>query len=141
MEVVNDAVIQIAGLSNTTSAQNTPGAAGAQEASAHDIASYRQSMERAQTLNPATSATPEAVTPAESEGLRAVFSTLDTLNGRAQTLEQKSSVFTSGDRDMSPGDMLMLTVESHEFLFHCELTANVANRTSDGVQQLFRQQG
>jgi hypothetical protein len=36
--------------------------------------------------------------------------------------------------------MVMLTVKSHEFLFHSQLTANVANRTSDGLQQLFRQQ-
>jgi hypothetical protein len=31
-------------------------------------------------------------------------------------------------------------MRSHEFLFHCELVANVANRSSDGMQQLFRQQ-
>ena len=33
-----------------------------------------------------------------------------------------------------------MTVKAHEFMFHCQLTANVANRTSDGLQQLFRQQ-
>lgn len=140
MDGVNLSALQIAGLSNSPTSSPT-GASNAGEPSAYDIASFRQSMERAQTVNEAGAATPEAVTPAESEGLRAVFSTLDTLNGRAGILEAKSSVFTSGDRDMSPGDMLMLTVESHEFLFHCELTANVANRTSDGIQQLFRQQG
>lgn len=140
MEGVNLSALQIAGLSNSSSTPSA-GAGDAAEPSAYDIASFRQSMERAQTVNEASAATPEAVAPADSEGLRAVFSTLDTLNGRADILEQKSSVFTSGERDMSPGDMLMLTVESHEFLFHCELTANVANRTSDGIQQLFRQQG
>jgi hypothetical protein len=36
--------------------------------------------------------------------------------------------------------MVMLTVRCQEFLFHSQLTANVANRTSDGLQQLFRQQ-
>ena len=139
MDGVNDAAIQIAGLSNTTATSNTPG--NAQTPSAYDIASFRQSMERAQVVNEVGVTNTEGVEPAESEGLRAVFSTLDTLNGRAEIIEQKSSLFTNGDRDMSPGDMLMLTVESHEFLFHCELTANVANRTSDGIQQLFRQQG
>jgi len=34
-----------------------------------------------------------------------------------------------------------LTVQSQKFMFHSQLTANVANRTADGVQQLFRQQG
>jgi hypothetical protein len=140
MDGISVSALQIAGLSNSSGA-GSAGNAQAAEPSAYDIASFRQSMERAQVVNEMGTTTPEAVTPAQSEGLRAVFSTLDTLNGRAETLEQKSSVFTSGDRDMTPGEMLMLTVESHEFLFHCELTANVANRTSDGIQQLFRQQG
>ena len=41
---------------------------------------------------------------------------------------------------MSPGEMVMLTVRCQEFMFHCQLTSNIANRTSDGLQQLFRQQ-
>lgn len=44
------------------------------------------------------------------------------------------------ERDMKPSELMMLTMRSHEFLFHCELVSNVANRSSDGVQQLFRQQ-
>lgn len=44
------------------------------------------------------------------------------------------------DRDLKPSELMMLTMRSHEFLFHCELVSNVANRSSDGVQQLFRQQ-
>jgi hypothetical protein len=75
-----------------------------------------------------------------SEGFRAVLSTLDALNGRVDQLGTTSQAATASGGDMSSGDMLMLTVRCHEFLFHCELTSNVANRTSDGVQQLFRQQ-
>jgi hypothetical protein len=41
---------------------------------------------------------------------------------------------------MTPADMLAMTTQAYEFLFHCELTSNVANRTSEGVQQLFQQQ-
>jgi len=41
---------------------------------------------------------------------------------------------------MTPGEMVMLSVKCHEFMFHCQLTSNAANRTSDGLQQLFRQQ-
>lgn len=44
------------------------------------------------------------------------------------------------EQDMKPSELMMLTMRSHEFLFHCELVSNVANRSSDGVQQLFRQQ-
>ncbi|MEW9899021.1 hypothetical protein ABWL39_10360 [Chitinivorax sp. PXF-14] len=42
--------------------------------------------------------------------------------------------------EIAPSQMMMLTMKAHEFMFQCELTANVANRSSDGVQQLFRQQ-
>jgi hypothetical protein len=42
---------------------------------------------------------------------------------------------------MSPADMVMLTMRVQEFSFHCQLTSNIANRTADGLQQLFRQQG
>jgi hypothetical protein len=42
--------------------------------------------------------------------------------------------------ELRPSELMTLTMQSHEFLFHCELVANVANRSSDGVQQLFRQQ-
>ena len=41
---------------------------------------------------------------------------------------------------MTPGEVVMLTVRCQEFMFHCQLTSNIANRTSDGLQQLFRQQ-
>jgi hypothetical protein len=42
--------------------------------------------------------------------------------------------------ELRPSELMTLTMQSHEFLFHCELVANVANRSSDGVQQLFKQQ-
>jgi hypothetical protein len=70
----------------------------------------------------------------ESNGFRSVLQTLESLNGRADTLGALG-------KDVSkPGDMLMLTMRAQEFLFHCELTSNVANRSSEGVQQLFREQ-
>jgi hypothetical protein len=74
------------------------------------------------------------VAASESNGFRSVMATLESLNGRADVLG-------SLGKDVSkPGDMLMLTVRAQEFLFHCELTSNVANRSSEGVQQLFREQ-
>ena len=42
--------------------------------------------------------------------------------------------------DMSPGEVVNLTMKCHEFMFHCQLSSSIANRTSDGIQQLFRQQ-
>src|SRR5882757_3840549 len=59
-------------------------------------------------------------------------------NGRAESLGSKALEMQHGE--FRPSDMLMMTLKAQEFLFHCELTSNVANRTSDGVQQLFREQ-
>ena len=42
--------------------------------------------------------------------------------------------------ELTPGQMMEMTMKCHQFLFQAELTSNVANRTSDGIQQLFRQQ-
>jgi hypothetical protein len=32
-------------------------------------------------------------------------------------------------------------MQCQEFMFQAQLTSNIANRSADGVQQLFRQQG
>lgn len=114
--------------------------AAKQPASLIDVAQFHQSYAQAQQAQQAAS--PDqvgAAAGAESEGFRALLGTLDSLNGRVDQLGDLSKVATS-KADLTPGDMLMLSVRCHEFLFHCELTSNVANRTSDGVQQLFRQQ-
>lgn len=60
------------------------------------------------------------------------------LNTHAADLGQQASL-TDG-KELRPSELMMLTMRSHEFLFHCELVSNVANRSSDGMQQLFRQQ-
>ncbi len=80
-------------------------------------------------------ALPEA--PAEG-GLRTLLEPLFGLNQRSADLVSEFTPVDGGE--MRPGQMMMITMRSHEFLFHCELVANVANRASDGVQQLFRQQ-
>jgi hypothetical protein len=72
--------------------------------------------------------------------LRSVMKPLDQLDDRAASIASKATQFVSG-AEMTPGDMIMMTVRCQEFMFQCQLTSNVANRTSDGLQQLFRQQG
>lgn len=79
-------------------------------------------------------------TTAEQSGFNTVIAALQNLNGRAEGLGSKTLSLGSRDGALTPGDMLMMAMKAHEFLFHCELTSNVANRTSDGVQQLFREQ-
>ncbi len=76
----------------------------------------------------------------ESPTLKAMTLTLDKLNLAAKSLADRASAIEAKGSVMSPGEMVMMTVKCHEFMFHCQLTSNVANRTSDGIQQMFRQQ-
>lgn len=74
----------------------------------------------------------------DTGGLESVLSPLLSLGEKSSALVANADpVLTS---ELRPSELLQITMQSHQFLFHCELVANVANRASDGVQQLFRQQ-
>lgn len=75
-----------------------------------------------------------------SEAARAVFKPLEYINNEAAEISDFAKMAAASGNEMTPGEMITLTVRSHEFMFHCQLTSNIANRTSDGLQQLFRQQ-
>ena len=95
-------------------------------------------------------ATPGSASPAEpasgpaelqpSQGTRAVLAALERLNGGADNINALSQTMSANSADLTPGEMMQMTMRCHQFLFQAELTSNVANRTSDGIQQLFRQQ-
>jgi hypothetical protein len=85
-------------------------------------------------------APPPGAPAADSSMLRSVMKPLDQMDDQAASIARKAAQFVSGT-EMTPGDMIMMTVRCQEFMFQCQLTSNVANRTSDGLQQLFRQQG
>ena len=88
-----------------------------------------------------TGGTNAVAAPAQpSEGMRALMSTFENLNAGADKISAMSHMLTSSGSDPTPGQLLQVTMEAHKFLFKAELTSNVANRTSDGVQQLFKQQ-
>jgi hypothetical protein len=106
-------------------------------ASVFDVAHFDAALAAAANTAPASAHTMQ-VSGSESQGFRTVMATLENLNGRADSLGTKALQMQHGD--FRPSDMLMMTLKAQEFLFHCELTSNVANRTSDGVQQLFREQ-
>lgn len=114
------------------------------QVSQFDVASFRSAMEAGLAQAPGSTSAAEPVSApgslSSSSGFRTVVGMLENLNGDVRSINAEAAPFTEGIRDMSPGDMLNLTVRCHEFLFHCQLTSNAANRTSDGVQQLFRQQ-
>ena len=62
------------------------------------------------------------------------------INTEAAKLSTQANAAQAAGRDMSPSEVVLLTMRCQEFMFHCQLTSNIANRTSDGLQQLFRQQ-
>lgn len=103
-----------------------------------DLSGFQDAMARAQAGGVAELA-PQAVA-APSESMQALFKPLERLNAEAVSLHEHAETAMAAGTEMSPGEMVMLTVRAHEFLFHSQLTANVANRASDGLQQLFRQQ-
>jgi len=76
-----------------------------------------------------------------SEAAKQLFKPLEHINGEAKQLSLDARTAQANGHEMTPGEMVMLTVRCQEFMFHCQLTSNIANRTSDGLQQLFRQQG
>lgn len=98
---------------------------------------FSQALHAAGAAAPAAPAGTEAIAPAMKGMLRA----LDGVNGEARAIGAAAKAAEMQGAKLTPGEMIMLTVRCHEFLFHCQLTSNIANRTSDGLQQLFRQQG
>ena len=114
------------------------------QASAFDVREFAAALERTGGATQATNTqAAQQVTPASlqpSEGTRAVLAALEHLNGGADNINAMSQVMTANSADLTPGEIMQMTMRCHQFLFQAELTSNVANRTSDGIQQLFRQQ-
>lgn len=102
-------------------------------ASIGDVTAFQGSLSAA-GIN-ATGA-PDALSPA----IKAMFTQLEKVNGEAKSVSDYAANASANGADMTPGEVVQLTMKCHEFMFHCQLTSNIANRTSDGLQQLFRQQ-
>ncbi len=103
-------------------------------ASLTDLSAFNQALSGAgQRLQARPVSAPNAA-------LEAVFRPLEQINTEAAQLSRHAQAAMQSGTDLTPGEMVMLTVKCHEFMFHSQLTANVANRASDGLQQLFRQQ-
>ena len=135
-----DAIATLAFELQPTDAGLAATGAGASGAAAHpsvfEVSHFNAAFAAAANSAPATHVM--HVSASESQGFRTVMDTLNSLNGSAESLGSKALQLQHGQ--FRPSDMLMMTLKAQEFLFHCELTSNVANRTSDGVQQLFREQ-
>jgi hypothetical protein len=76
-----------------------------------------------------------------SETAKQLFKPFDHINVEAGKLSADANAAKAANREMTPGEVVNLTMRCQEFMFHCQLTSNIANRTSDGLTQLFKQQG
>jgi len=126
---------------------SSPAARGAVDIGAHavpptvyDVAHFNSVYAAAHPTQPQQVNQVPTVSRSENDGFRSVLMALQGLNGQAESMGAAAVQMQAQHTTVQPSDILMLTVKAHEFMFHCELTANVANRTSDGVQQLFREQ-
>jgi len=125
--MITDGIVasQLSGGALSPVSAHGPGAASAQRfAEAHERAVARL----------------ESASPTQSgpNALQALLDPLMNLNSSSTRLAERSGRIALAD--LKPSELMMLTMRSHEFLFNCQLVANVANRSSDGVQQLFKQQ-
>ena len=100
-----------------------------------DVSAFGQSVENAEAKNGV-----EQVSEV-SNVEKAIAKPLDYLNNEASGIVKYATEAVEKGMELSPGEIVMLTAKSHEFMFHAQLTANIANRSSEGLQQLFRQQG
>lgn len=99
-----------------------------------DIGGFQQALAGAQTR---LEVQPAAATSAVAQQLMKPF---EHINNEASRLSAEATAAKNAGREMTPSEVVMLTVRCQEFMFHCQLTSNIANRTADGLQQLFRQQ-
>lgn len=96
-----------------------------------DAAAFAQSLDRVGQV--------EAVEP-PSVVAEALFAPLDFINDEAKSLADFATNAIESGNELTPSEIVTLTTRSQEFMFYSQLTSNVANRTADGLQQLFRQQ-
>ncbi|MBX7482753.1 hypothetical protein [Qipengyuania qiaonensis] len=92
-------------------------------------------------LQAAGHAAPLTGTGEVSKVMNGLFDTLDSVDAQAKSVADYARSAEASDGQLTPGEIVNLTMRCQEFMFQCQLTSNIANRSADGVQQLFRQQG
>jgi hypothetical protein len=93
---------------------------------------FNAAMDRIAQAAPSGSAMPTPV--------KGLFDALDQVNLQARSVSDYAATAEASGGQLTPGEIVQLTMKCQEFMFQCQLTSNIANRSSDGVQQLFKQQ-
>lgn len=111
------------------------------KASSYEIRDFAAAMQRTgEAQGPQAGAASVSAPGATSDGMKALLAAFENINGGAEGIRELSGTLSANASDFSPGEIVQMTMRCQQFMFQCELTSNVANRTSDGIQQLFRQQ-
>jgi len=133
-------IAAMAAMNHASAAGATTGAAAAAPTqvgygvSLTDFSGFQQSMS---TASMRLDARPVS---SPSEAAKQMMKPFEHINTEAAHLSSDASAAKAAGREMTPSEMVNLSMRCQEFMFHCQLTSNIANRTSDGLQQLFRQQ-
>lgn len=99
------------------------------------------SVKFSEAMGKASGATPVAGSNDIPAPVRGLFNALDNVNTQAKSVSDYAAAAEANDGQLTPGEIVQLTMKCQEFMFQCQLTSNIANRSSEGVTQLFRQQG
>jgi hypothetical protein len=75
-----------------------------------------------------------------NDTVKALFQPFDHINSEAARITADGQAAQAQGSEITPGQMVMLTARCQEFMFHCQLMSTVANKGSEGLTQLFRQQ-
>jgi hypothetical protein len=94
---------------------------------------FQAALERAGGIEATVPAGP--IPPA----LKGMFNALDQVNVQARSVSRYAEAAEASGGQLTPGEIVQLTMKCSEFMFQAQLTSNIANRSSDGVQQLFKQ--
>ena len=111
-----------------------PGGGSGAVPDANGIGRFSAAMDRASASGSIT----EGGMPAPVGKLLAA---LDGIDVQARSVADYARTAEASNGELTPGEIVQLTMRCQEFMFQCQLTSNIANRSADGVQQLFRQQG
>lgn len=133
MNVLPTQMVNVADFAATPTSPTAP-------AHIDDIAKFRETLANATPTNVAQADQVNPVPQELSAGIKAVLNQFDSLNAHASQLGQMADAMRTSGKDLQPGQIIDMTMRCQEMVFQAELTSNVANRSSDGVQQLFRQQ-
>jgi hypothetical protein len=131
--------IEIAAASALGQASSATGVAGGQIQAGYgvsltDFGGFQQAMASASARLEARPAT------GPSQAAQVLFKPFEHINTEAAQITEAGKAAETAGTQLTPGQMVMLTAKCSEFAFHCQLMSSVANKSSEGLSQLFRQQ-